>query len=173
MAGEQEAVMEESPKAGEPAAGAAGEAEKLVPVSEAIRYRKRAQAAEEQLRRLEAELEALRKQAQEAQETIARLERRQQIDALLTEADVIDLEAARLLTEAAIAGMSEPDVKLAIEDLRRHKPWLFRRSGAGGAMAMGPRQEARNLSVEEAAQAAAASGDRRDLLRYLRLRRSR
>lgn len=149
------------------------ESDKLVPVTEAIRYRKRAQAAEQQLSELQGKLKNVEAELSKTQQTIAYLERRQKIDALLADADAVDFEVARLLTEAAVETMDEPDVALAIEDLRRGKPYLFRQRAAASAAAMSARARGGvSPSTIEAAQAAAASGDRRDLLQYLRLRRN-
>ena len=147
--------------------------DKMVPVTEAIRYRRRAQQAEERLGVMERELSALREQYGASQETIAALERRERIDALLTEADAVDLEAARLLTEVAVSAMDEPDVAQAVADLRRHKPYLFDHGGVGLPSALGPREPEYHADpAVDAADQARTSGDRRDLLRYLRLRRN-
>lgn len=148
--------------------------DKLVPVSEAIRYRKRAQTAEQQLGQINDELSALSAKLNEANQTIAGLERRQQVDALLMESDAIDLEAARLLTEQAVLTMDDPDIELAVKDLRRHKPYLFRRRRDPDDSSMAPSIHPDGHDpAEQAAEQAAKSGDRRDLLRYLRLRRGR
>jgi TolA-binding protein len=152
----------------------ANASEKLVPVSEAIRYRKRAQTAEQQLEQLNGELRVLHAKLNEANQAVSDLERRQRVDALLTEADAIDLEAARLLTEQAVRTMDDPDIELAVEDLRRHKPYLFRRRMTYDDSAMAPSlPDPGHDPAEQAAEQAAKSGDRRDLLRYLRLRRGR
>ena len=146
--------------------------DRLVPVAEAIRYRKRAQAAEQQLSGLQEQLQSAQQRCEQAEQTISSLERRQQIDALLAEADAIDIDAARLLTEAAVQSMDEPDVAEAVDDLRRHKPYLFRaEGGATGGLALAPRIEGFDDPLAQAAEQAQHSGDRRDLLRYLRLRR--
>jgi len=145
--------------------------EKLVPVAESIRYRKRAQAAEQRLGEMEAELESARNELGQARETIDALDRRQRIDQLLIESDAIDLEAARLLTAAAVESMDEPDVAAAVDDLQRRKPYLFRRQQRGPS-GMGARSGGARASLHEAADTAASTGDRRDLLRYLRMRRS-
>lgn len=147
--------------------------EKLVPVSESIRYRRRAQSAEQKLAGLEAELHEARGQLDAAREQITLAERRRQIDQGLIEADAIDLEAARLLTEAAIEQMDDAEVSEVIDDLRRHKPYLFRRREGRGHGSLSPRvRQGAGHAADEAAAAAAASGDRRDLLRYLRIRRA-
>lgn len=148
--------------------------DRLVPVTEAIRYRKRAQAAEQRLNELNERLEQLQGELGEAHQTVEHLERRQQIDALLAEADAIDIEAARLLTERAVEQMSEPDVQLAVADLRRTRPYLFRHRSTDGSGAMAARfgsTDSPPAVAEQAAQRAVTSGDRRDLLDYLRLRR--
>lgn len=148
--------------------------DKLVPVSEAIRYRKRAQTAEQQLEQINERLRAMSAKLEEANQAVADLERRQKVDALLMESDAIDLEAARLLTERAVLTMDEPDIEMAVEDLRRHKPYLFRRRHDPDDSAMAPSIHTDGHDpAEQAAEQAARTGDRRDLLRYLRLRRPR
>ncbi len=147
------------------------EPDKLVPVSESIRYRRRAQSAEQAMEALQARVDELTRTLSENEQVIASLERRQRIDTLLSEADAVDLDVARLLTEAAVGQMDEPDVAAAVADLRRHKPYLFRQRRAA-AQAMGPSPDDHGGSVlDHAAEQAVTSGDRRDLLRYLRLRR--
>ena len=122
-------------------------------------------------------VEALERELGEARRTIEALERRQKVDALLVESEAVDVEAARLLTERAVEQMDEPDVSAAVEELRRHRPYLFRRrggggdGGGGGGVMAAREEEGDGGEVNQAAAEAAASGDRRDLLRYLRLRR--
>lgn len=155
-------------------AGRDASSQRLVPVTEAIRYRKRAQAAEQELGAAKGRLQDLQVELEQARQTIDALDRRQRIDAMLADAEAVDLEVARLLTEAAVEVMDEPDVKLAIDELRRLKPYLFRRRADGGAASMPARQRGGGgHHADEAADRAASTGDRRDLLRYLRLRRTK
>jgi alanyl-tRNA synthetase len=148
--------------------------EKLVPVNEAIRYRKRAQQAERQADDMQQQMQSLQSKLDEAEQTIQHLERRQKIDATLAEAEPIDTEAVRLLTEQAIQQMDEPDVQTAVEELRHGRPYLFRQHTTGGTSSMAARfNDETGRESEHAAEQAAMSGDRRDLLRYLRLRRGR
>lgn len=123
--------------------------------------------AGESARRL-AEAEASLAQAREALDAA---ERRHQIDLLLIESEAIDLEAARLLTELSVSQMESKDAASAVADLKRRKPYLFRRMAtrtpAGAAMSAAAGE---GWPLEEAA-AAARSGDRGALLRYLRARR--
>ncbi len=155
------------------ASDAAEQGEKLVPVSEAKRYRKRAQAAETILADLQGELEEKKTEVLEQQQVISDLQHRQQIDELLIEANAMDLETARLLTELAIQEMAEPSIEQAVDELQRRKPFLFRRA-APASGALSPREEG-NAPLERrlglAAAEACATGHRQDLLRYLRLRR--
>jgi len=149
------------------------EGDKLVPVTEAIRYRKRAQAAEHQVGELNGQLEQLQHQLNQTQQTVTHLERRQQIDGLLADADAVDLDTARLLTERAVAQMDEPDIKLAVDDLRRTKPYLFHHRTPSASGAMAARDDGTETQTQAAAERAVSSGDRRDLLNYLRLRRQK
>lgn len=143
----------------------------LVPVIESIRYRKRAQAAEQELSTLQSKFADSQTELAQLRDAASTMERRQKIDALLADADAVDFDVARLLAEAAVEAMDQPDVQLAIDELRRSKPYLFtaRRTAAS---AMGARSYHDPGQAELAADAAARSGDRRDLLRYLRLRRN-
>jgi len=166
--------------AGEPPSGPAEtlNSEQLVPVSEAKRYRKRAQSAERRVSELEAELARSRTALDQHEQTLTELQRRQQIDAALTQQQAIDLDTARLLAERALSEAEEPDVETVVSELRRRKPHLFRHtSSAGMASVSGPRpvNGARGMkdNLEHAAVEAAATGRRTDLLRYLRLRRDR
>jgi hypothetical protein len=118
-------------------------------------------------------IDELEQQIAEKDQLIRDLEQREQIGNLLREADAIDVDAARLLTEATLAAMDQPDIERAVADLRRTKPYLFRvrsRPVAGQS----PRGVAAPSCEDRAAQAAseaAVTGHRRDLLRYLRMRR--
>jgi len=153
-------------------AGAEQENERLVPVSESIRYRRRAQVAEQRLRELRTEFDSVRESLEETTQQLDAAERRRRIDQMLIESEAIDLEAARLLTEAAIAEMDEADVTEAVSELRRRKPYLFRHGGSrGGGGGMSPRPRRGGAEVDDAAEVAASTGNRRELLRYLRLRR--
>ena len=128
--------------------------------------------AEDDLQTLRHRLGELQARLTVSDEIIAALERRQKIDAHLAGSDVVDLEVARLLTEAAVTQMDEPDVALAVKDLRRDKPYLFRPHKPTGAAAMGERFDFDPLPDQADSATRAAAGDRRALDRYLRLRRS-
>ncbi|MEM6333744.1 MAG: hypothetical protein AAF823_10445 [Planctomycetota bacterium] len=144
-------------------------AERLVPVAEAIRYRRRAQSAEQQLSDTAQQLKQLEHDLTAARQTITDLERREAITDRLREAGAVDLDVARLLTEVAVAGMPDADVRLAVDELRRDKPYLFQPAPAP-RRAMGARLPEPDPAAD-AAERAEQTGDRRDLMTYLRLRR--
>jgi len=148
---------------------------KLVPVGEAKRYRKRAQAAETIAADLQKALAEKTSKLDEQAQAIRELEQERAIDEALIEAHAVDLETARLLTGMALGEMDEPDVERAVAELRERKPFLFRRV-ARGTGALSPRDVTAAPASERlsrAAEEACASGQRQDVLRYLRLRRRR
>jgi hypothetical protein len=143
-------------------------------VSEEVIWKARAEEAEEQVEQLQSKLGELEMALGKAQETILHVERRGEIDRELTAAKAVDLETARLLTEAVIAEMDEPDVVLAVRELCDRKPFLFgaKRHAASGGVAMSPDQvRGGDEELSTIAQRAKSSGDRSELLRYLRARR--
>jgi len=130
----------------------------------------RAEEAEARAAQLEAEVSRLESALAEAQAEASGAELKRRIDRELASARAIDLETAALLTEAAVAGMDEPDVAGAVAELRRRKPFLFGRGFGASAMgAMGG--GGADGELDELAEHVKATGDKRALLRYLRLRR--
>jgi hypothetical protein len=104
------------------------------------------------------------------------LHRRHRIDQRLIAGRVFDIESARLLVEDALEhqGDAEADdaaVDQAVEALRRRKPHLFT-TPTPAHRAMGVRLDAEDTTAQSAATHATATGRLRDLLTYLRLRRS-
>ncbi|GJQ28623.1 MAG: hypothetical protein HBSAPP03_05070 [Phycisphaerae bacterium] len=120
--------------------------------------------------KLAQELAALRDTLAKAREALDHAERRHAIDLELLRADAVDLETARLLTATAVAGMQNADVAAAVADLRRAKPFLFRRRTAPSAMGSGA--SAPERPADRFAREARETGDRASLLRYLRARRA-
>jgi hypothetical protein len=142
-------------------------------VSEARRYRKRAQAAEAAVEEVLKDLETKEAQLEEQRVALDDLQRRQAIDDLLGDEQAVDVETARVLTERVCAEMDEPDLSAAVAEVRRRKPFLFRtRALESGVLApqSGDLVDAHE-TLDEAAEQAQQTGRRQDLLRYLRLRR--
>ena len=152
-----------------------------VELSEELIWKARAQEAEEKLAQVEARVIELEKELEESHESVRSVERRSAIDMELIAAKAIDLETARMLTEATIGEMDTPDVGIAVRELCDRKPFLFagRRGNGHGVhgaqgVSMGPGQaqgRGGDDEMDELARHARSSGDRSELLRYLRVRR--
>ena len=115
----------------------------------------------ERVQALEAEVAQARASAQAS-------DLRRRVETALLEAGAVDVETASLLVERAIAGQETPNVEAAVSSLRAGKGWLFSASSAPGALHAPAHDGGEEASL---AAEAAARGDRRALLRYLRLRR--
>jgi hypothetical protein len=150
--------------------------ERLVPISESIRYRRRARGAERKATALEEEVAKAKSQNEQLCEKLGRVELENRLVTKLISAGVSDLETAVSVAKARIEGREDSDVDEVVEQLRREKQYLFSDSGLhlSPSKTSGVRQK--NTSgqgiIERAAQRAAKSGHRGDLLEYLKLRRS-
>ncbi len=157
--------------------GGDGEAAKVggdVPISEEVIWKAKAEEAQGQVAQLEARVAELEGELASANELVRVVERRGEIDRELTAAKAIDLETARLLTEATIAEMDAPDVAVAVRELCDRKPFLFacKKPSMQQGVSMGPASVRReDDELETMASRARSSGDRSELLRYLRVRR--
>jgi len=148
---------------------------RLVNAAEAIRYRKRAQAAEQEVAELRTRLDEAQQQSQAMQQRLADAERRAEVDAQLVEAGAADMQAARLLVEASLGDAEHADVSAAVESVRRERPQLFRSVARSAAMAaMGASVHAADQGsrdIRRAAAIARASGHNADVMQYMNLRR--
>ena len=145
--------------------------ERRVPVGEAIRYRKRAQDAETRVSELASRLAEVEDVLDHTRDALESAERVRRIDAALISSGAVDLDAARLVTEATLSGDESVDIEAAVAELRRTKPFLFRTRRPRTSTAMGGRPLQAGSGLEDAAREAARSGERGALLRYLRARR--
>jgi cysteinyl-tRNA synthetase len=154
-------------------------------LADAKRYRKRAQTAENELEKLKNEIAAREKTVADLTQAVSQQRTVRSLESQLRSAGAIDLDAALALAERALAAKSsvaEGDVVEAVAELQRMRPWLFRSAAARkaasetGVMSVarnGDSTSFRTSKIEHAAGEAIATGARTDLLRYLRLRRSR
>jgi len=148
--------------------------DKLVPVTEAIRYRKRAQAAEKELTEMKAERDLLQNEKQAISKQLGEIRQEQQIRELLTAAGTTDLETASLLVKDRLASAEGQDAQAVIEQLQKEKSFLFssRPSSSGPSRTAGVRQRPDSSAVlQDAAKKAARSGNCVDVQEYLRVRR--
>jgi len=145
-----------------------------VAISEEVIWKAKAEDAEEKVGQLEARIVELERDLASANESVSSVERRGQIDLELVAAKAIDLETARLLTEMTIAELDSPDVSVAVRELCARKPFLFacKKPSMHQGVAMGPAGvRSGDDELESMANTARSSGDRSELLRYLRVRR--
>jgi hypothetical protein len=149
---------------------------KLVPVSESIRYRRRAQSAEKKIEELAEQLAEAKDKARMSAEQLRSLQFEQKLIQKLTSAGTVDLETAVLVAKSRIEGESEADIDSVVKQLRRDKQYLF----AGASVAVtarktaGAKEQMENSRtfLERAAKKAATTGSRTDLQEYLKLRRN-
>lgn len=122
---------------------------------------------------LEHEVTSLRAELANVRAEAERAARRAEIERELAAAGAIDLEITTPLVEDVLGGMEEPDVAKAVREVRGGKGFLFRGVGGGGVLseAMAGERAAAGTGLDDLAGDARDSGDRSDLLRYLRARR--
>ncbi|USN99752.1 MAG: hypothetical protein H6810_03575 [Phycisphaeraceae bacterium] len=126
----------------------------------------------ERIKALEARVVELERALGEAQSSAEAAVRRAEIERALTEAGAIDLEITTPLVEEVVSAMEEPDIGKAVREVRAGKSFLFRGVGGGVASeAMAGESASAGPGLDDLASEARDSGDRGDLLRYLRARR--
>lgn len=156
--------------------GGHSDGSKLVPVSESIRYRKRAQDAERKAENLAAELAQTKAEISEMSEELSNIQVEQKLTRRLVAAGAVDLETAVLIAKAKVDSSDNADLDGVIEQLKKEKQYLFRGTGVSVAAkkTSGAKDRLQNSQtiLERAAKKAATTGNRTDLQEYLRLRRS-
>ncbi len=150
---------------------------RLVPVSESIRYRKRAQVAEQQLEQLTEDLASSKARASAMEEQLKSLSIEQELSRKLAASGATDIEAAVLIAKSRLESQGDGDLDGVIDQLKREKQYLFSVSvvtGVGRRKTAGARERLSNSQtvLEKAAQRAAVTGNRTDLQEYLKLRRN-
>ncbi len=150
--------------------------EKLVPVTESIKYRKRAQEAEKQLESLNRKVEQISSENKKLNESLSEVQLDNELTACLTGAGVRDVEAGILMARERLAAGDEKDIKEVVSDLRKEKGYLFDRSSSSAAAGLTASAKGRETigqgPLERAARRASASGSRVDLHEYMKVRRS-
>lgn len=169
---------------------AAGSTAKLVPVNEAIKYRRRAQQAESKLQQFEQQLKDLQAQLESRLEQLATAEAqrdelqhqlstsriRSEAERMLYVAGVNDVETAIALLEKRKSFSEELEpkqLKEAVDQLLQDKPFLAtsRQALPDKTASQRIQNAGANSRLARAAAQAANSGNRRDVAQYLRLRR--
>ena len=153
-----------------------GDGSRLVPVTESIRYRKRAQSAEKKAEQLIEQLNQTKEQLGELTEQLNDMKSEQHLTKKLTAAGAVDLEAAVLLVKSKMTDNQDTEVDTLIEDLKNQKQYLFagkeKVAAAKGTAAAKDRITNNQSVLQRAAKRAATTGNRTDLQEYLKLRRN-
>jgi len=150
---------------------------KLVPVTESIRYRKRAQSAEKKVETLAQQLTEARSQASELAEQLSSIQVEQELTRKLAAAGSVDVETAVLIAKTRLEGQDEADLDGVIEQLKKEKQYLFagrQNAAATAKKTAGAKDRMANKQtiLERTAKKAATTGNRTDLQEYLKLRRN-
>ena len=149
---------------------------RLVPVAESIRYRRRAQSAEKKVEDLSEQLTQIQAEREQISKQLSNLQTEQKLMHKLIGAGTIDVESAVLIAKERLQSQKDIDADAVVVQLRKEKPFLFNHTSsvvtaeknAGARERLGSTQAV----LERAAKKAATTGNRRDLHEYLKLRRN-
>ena len=152
---------------------------KLVPVSESIRYRKRAQAAEKKNEVLEEQLTEAREKVSEMSKQLDGVQNERELAGKLAAAGAIDLETAVLVASGRMESSGDADLDDIVEQLKNEKRYLFG-TKEGDKIKVSTRKttgvkdgvQGSQTVLERAAKKASKTGNRTDLQEYLKLRRN-
>ncbi|MFC1780938.1 hypothetical protein ACFLZ8_01560 [Planctomycetota bacterium] len=149
---------------------------RLVPVTESIRYRRRAQSAEKKVEDLTEQLAKEQAERQEISLQLSSIQTEQKLTHKLITAGTIDVESAVLLAKERLGSEKDTDAEEVVEQLRKEKPYLFGNASeivtAEKTAGARERLNSTHAVLEKAANKAAVTGNRRDLHEYLKLRRN-
>ena len=150
--------------------------ERLVPVGESIRYRKRAQSAEKRVEELSGQLAEAQEEASRLMKELKSTQKEQELMRRLAAEGARDLEAAVLIAKARLAGTDKADLAGVVEQLKNEKQYLFgEKASSGATVRTSPVKESRQTgatALDRAAKKAAGTGSRADLQEYMKKRRS-
>ena len=149
---------------------------RLVPVSESIRYRKRAQAAEKSVDELSRELAEVEGHVHQIQDELKSVKVERDLVSRLSAEGAVDVETAVLVIRGKLGASESEDVDGCIEELKREKGFLFSDAKSVDTGRRGTRISKSGIDnngtvLANAAKRAAVTGNRFDLQEYLRLRR--
>jgi site-specific recombinase len=150
---------------------------KLVDVSEAIRYRKRAQSAEQRQTILQQELAENKAEVERLSSSLSQMTIERQLIDKLVSAGVRDLEAAVIIGKARLDSDKKAAPADVVEQLKKEKSYLFSENNSSAVVSSKTSGVKDRLSgttgvLERTAKKAAKSGSRTDLQEYLRARRN-
>ena len=155
--------------------------DRMVPVSEAIKYRRRAQTAEQEVEALAQQLKDSEKAQREVHTRYDEAILENRLTKHLLQAGALDIEVALLLARqnAGTVNGEKKDIECVIDNLRAERPYLFSCksneviSNLAGPTAGVRGQNTGSMShLTRLAQKAQVSGSRKDMQEYLRVKRS-
>jgi TolA-binding protein len=151
--------------------------EKLVDVSEAIRYRKRAQSAEQKQTMLEQELNQSRGEIERLNKSLSEMTIERQLIEKLVASGARDLEAAVIIGKARLEADKQLTAGDIVGQMKKEKGYLFSDnnfSAAAGIKTSGVKDRLLGTAgaLERTAKKACKTGSRADLQEYLRARRN-
>ena len=158
-----------------------GEHEQLVPVTEAIKYRRRAQTAEQQIQDLTDQVKALEAEQADSQKRMETALLKRDLTSQLVAVGARDVEAALLLAKEQMRKSEGQglETKNIIATLRSERPYLFcdtveevRQVLAGPTAGVQSGRGTGATNLKRLAEQARSSGNRIDMQEYLRQRRS-
>ena len=153
----------------------------LVPVTESIKYRRRAQSAEQKVEQLTKQLQDREQEQKDVQDQLNESTLENELTQKLVQAGVSDIEVGLLLVKdkMRVPEGTPKDIRTLIDTLRKEKPYLFTNTASEVAATLaGPTAGVRGQrtgsinNLSRLAQQAQHSGSRKDMQEYLRHRRS-
>jgi hypothetical protein len=149
--------------------------EKVVPVAEAIRYRKRAQAAEKELIEAQRKLQETETQNNQLQQQLSQTKQEQTLKEKLLAAGAADTETVMLVIKNRLAQDDKAEMDKVIEQVRLEKPHLFESLSTATAFSSTrgtkDKSAATQQSLKTAAAKAAQTAGKAELMEYMRTRR--
>lgn len=133
--------------------------------------------SQKKIQELTDELTAAKTQAVELKAKLNEVTLEQQLFRKLSDAGASDIESAMLLAKSRLKGSDEQELDKCIEQLHKEKSYLFAGNSSPVVFPMktaGTRQQTPDAAaiLAQAAGKAAATGNRKDLQEYLKLRRN-
>lgn len=146
----------------------------LAAVSEAIKYRKRAQAAEKRLQEMEQKFDDNEKSNQQLSKQLENFKVERELINKLVAEGAHDLESALLTAKVRMNG-KENDIDEVVSELKKDKSHLFREASRQNTMlrtaGAKDKKPGGQRILDDFAEKAAKSGNRTDVHEYLRIRR--
>lgn len=140
-------------------------------INEEVIWRARAVRAEGQIEELQAKFDEVQAELEQTRSAASASDQKRALELELALAEAQDIDTAVLVAQSVLAQMDEPDIKAAVAEMRKAKPFLFRASPSASAMSSRVPAASPGAVLGDLADEARESGDRSLLLQYLRARR--